>query len=334
MGIYSFKNVRLSPIPLKRKRSRLLTFFNLLLTIYTIQISTMKTKFILQSSLMQLALSVCIASTFTACSCDDDSDINSLLSEETTTIDFEFSGYSYHYGTANILYDFAGNNLVGSDTIYKSSCTLNLRQGKHHLIWINGLWPTNSWMTDIEREKKSGVYFDPQTKTITNYYPDGNTDHVIVYCEKDLEVSPYLLPIQKIEYKHVTCVLRIEVTDNARWLTWYPSQTGQKGRITGVPSVKSVSLDNNKYTLNDVTLQSDSISRYEDDVNRFFMLCPSEGIDDIQPVAEIIDQDGRLIEVNRMPKFSLRRGYITTLRGPLLTGTISDWTVTMEPYRE
>ena len=290
----------------------------------------MKTKqFILQSSLMQLALSVCIASAFTACSSDDDSDINAFLSEETTTINFEFSGYSYYYGTENILFDYAGNSLVGSDTISKSSCTLNLRQGKHKLIWINGLWPT----TNMVVNNRSGVYFDPQTKTITNYYPDGNTEHIIVCCEKDLEVPPYLLPIQKIEYKHVTCVLRIEVTDNAKWLTWHPSQTGLKGRITGVPFVKSVSLDNNKYTLNDVTLQSDSISRYEDDVNRFFMLCPSEGIDDIQPVAEIINQDGKLIEVNRMPKFSLRRGYITTLRGPLLTGTISDWTVTMEPYK-
>lgn len=292
----------------------------------------MKTKVLKSASrLVTMVLISTFVLSFASCGGDDDS-TDDILSKETTPIDFEFSGFSYYYGSANILYDFTGNSLIGSDTIYKSSCTLNLRQGKHKLIWINGLWPTDSWITNIDVEKRSGIYYDPTAKTISNYYPDGNTEHVIVYCEKDLEVPPYLLPIQKIEYKHITCVLRIEVTDNARWLTWYPSQTGLKGRITGIPSVKSVSLDNNKYTLNDITLSNDSISRYEDDVKRFFMLCPSEGIDDIQPVAEIIDQDGKPIEVNQMPRFSLRRGYITTLRGPLLSGTTADWTVTIEPF--
>lgn len=288
----------------------------------------MKTKVFLFAS--SLTLAACLPFLFSACTSDDEN-----LSEETTPIDFEFNGYSYYYGTANILYDYAGNSLVGSDTIYKSSCTLNLRQGKHKMIWINGLWPTDNLTTDIEVRNRSGIYFDPQTKTITNNYPDGNTRHVIVYCEKNLDVSPYLLPVQKIEYKHITCELRIAVTDNANWYNWLTSPTGLKGRIMGVPSVKSVSLDNNKYTLNDILLPGDSIDRYNQYYpHRFFMLCPSEGIDDIQPVAEVTDQDGKPVKVNQIPKFSLRRGYTTILRGPLLSGTTADWKVTMEPYKE
>lgn len=166
---------------------------------------------------------------------------------------------------------------------------------------------------------------------ITNNYLDGNTGHVIVYCEKDLEVTPYLLPVQKIEYKHITCELNIEVTDNARWLT---SQTEPKGRITGIPSVASVSLVGNEYRLNDVKFPVDSIRRYESKYPRRFMLCPSDGLDNIQPIAEIIDKNGNAIPTTSIPKFSLRRGYTTTIRGPLLSGSSSDWTVTMEPYKD
>lgn len=282
------------------------------------------------SYFMLLTLAACMTITFYACNGnDDESTINELLSEETTPVDFEFSGYSHFYGSYNFLFDYAGNNLVGSDTIARSSCTLNLRQGKHKLIWINGLWPTFSLSPDIV-EKKFGVYYEPKSHTVTNSYVDGNTDQIIVYCEKDLEVSPYLLPVQKIEYKHLTCVLRIDVTDEAKWFTWSSSKTGSKGRITGIPSVKSVSLDNNKHSLNDIALPTDSISRYEN----FFMLCPSDGLDNIQPVAEIIDKDGNSMKPTPIPKFSLRRGQVTTLRGPLLSGSTSDWTVTMEPYNE
>lgn len=285
------------------------------------------------SRLIAMALTSTLVLSFTSCGGDDDS-TDDILSNETTPIDFEFSGFSYYYGTDNILFDYAGNSFVGSDTISKSSCTLNLRQGKHKLIWLNGLWPTHSWITDIDGENRYGIYYDPITKSISNYYPDGNTDHIIVYCEKDLEVAHYLLPVQKVEYKHITCELNVEVTDDARWLTWIPSQTGPKGRIIGVPSIKSVSLDNNKYALNDVKLSSDSISRYESNYQRrFFMLCPTDGLDNIQPIAEIIDKNGNAIPTTSIPKISLRRGYTTTVRGPLLSGSSSDWTVTMEAYK-
>ena len=292
----------------------------------------MKTKtFQFVNRLAVLAFVVNYTIGFNACSSDDNSTIDEILSKETTPIDFEFSGYSLFYGTDNVLFDYAGNNLVGSDTNSQTSCTLNLRQGKHKLIWINGLWPTFPLSMDTDEKKKSGVYYDPKTKTITNNYMDGNTGHVIVYCEKNLEVTPYLLPSQKTEYKHITCELNIEVTDNARWLS---SQTEPKGRITGIPSVASVSLVGNEYKLNDVMLPSDSIRRYESNYPRWFMLCPTDGLDNIQPIAEIIDKNGNAIPTTSMPKFSLRRGYTTTVRGPLLSGSSSDWTVTMEPYKE
>lgn len=261
-------------------------------------------------------MAVCI----TACGDDDEPTVDELLSEETTPIEFQFSGYSYYYGSENILYDYAGSRYVGSDTIRNSTCTINLRQGNHKLIWINGLWPTFP-LWGNNGQNKSGVYYDPQAKTVTNFYPDGNTEHIIVYCEKDLEVTPYLMPAQKIEYKPLTCVLKIKVTD---------LQAGQKGRITGVPSVKSVSLTGDDFSLNNIDLPTDSIRRYEE----VFMLCPAKGFDDIQPVVEVTGNGGNVAPTTTLPKFSLKRGYVTSLRGPIFTGSTSDWEVIMEQYRE
>ena len=64
----------------------------------------------------------------------------------------------------------------------------------------------------------------------------------------------------------------------------------------------------------------------------YHSLCPLNGLDNIQLIAETYDKDGNSIPATILPLFSLRRGYTTILCGPLFSGTTSDWSVTMEPY--
>ena len=63
-----------------------------------------------------------------------------------------------------------------------------------------------------------------------------------------------------------------------------------------------------------------------------YILCPINGLDNIQLTAEVYDKDGNPISTTTLPKFNLRRGYTTILRGPLFSGSTSDWTVTMKQY--
>ena len=139
------------------------------------------------SRLILLALTYMFTLAFTACAGDDDSEptVDELLSEETTPIDFEFDDFEYL--DRYFLFDYAGNKYIGSDTLTTSKCTLELRQGKHHLIWMKGQYGGD-------------VDFIPQNRTFSGYTSNIN----VSYTEMDIEVSPYLMPVKKVTLQEKT----------------------------------------------------------------------------------------------------------------------------------
>ena len=324
----------------------------------------MKTRtFTLASRLASLALAITIFS-FASCSKDKDDEpsVDEILSEETTPVTFEFS-QKLSSRERYIMFDYAGNRFLSSDSTMYSQHTIDMRQGKHHILWFNNLNaeqpnPLFGYIPDEELYTK-GVHFDPNTKTCTVYNKDGKVDY-FSYYEKDIEIYPYLLPTQKVNFnKYITCGISIKVTDKSNHLT-QPTESNSNsyhlaceyiGKIEGIPFVKSVSLTENTYHQQKEGIKEsiytylpadyyrgDKIIKegYEFHIGDWYggsyYLCPLNGIDNIQLVAEIHDKEGNPIPTTPLPKISLRRGCTTVLTGPLFSGSTSDWTVTMKEW--
>ncbi|MBR1519834.1 MAG: hypothetical protein IJ635_01175 [Bacteroidaceae bacterium] len=316
------------------------------------------------------------AVTFTSCSKNDDEpSVDELLSKETTPIDFEITNFNWGYEA--MLFDYAGNNYIGSDTLSRDKKTIDLRQGKHHLIWMDGLKKdgvSSSWYKDelLSWKYTSGSHFDPITRTVTTY-TDYGAERPVRYYEKDFEVYPYLMPVQKVEYnQYLTAEAYIYITDThpnlpmpAKGEENYPFERFEEvGKMTGFPHIKMVSLDNNRYEMMEKEYEHviytcdmgtywnwhggydpnwhDKYDLFDydnapsgfvmTDVTGYQMLCPKDGLNNIQLTTEVHDIDGAPIPTTKLPKFSIRRGYTTVLRGPLYSGSTSDWTVEMVPY--
>lgn len=312
--------------------------------------------------LVLLVLTCVFMLAFITCS-DNDSEptIDELLSEETTPIEFEF-GTIQDKWDQYILFDYAGNHYVGTDTIDNSyKCTLDLRQGKHQLLWIYGLDNNNClnpYWNNSNNIYYNGVHYDPDEKTFSVY--DEYTDvGSVKYCQKEIEVTPYLMAPQQIRFtKYISGSIQIVITDIPKGTAmpeWVEDAHGwdwvKIGIVTDIPSVKTVFLDSNghkmqKESSRDLYLQVDLKHRWSDQCDETFRdaglemnslyyttLCPSYGLDDIQLNFEIWDINGNTLPITMPPKFNLRRGFTTILRGPLFSGNTSDWTVTMEPYK-
>lgn len=306
------------------------------------------------SRLAALALATITVFTFSACSGDDDEpSVDDILSTETTPIEFRFPEYDRYF-----MFDYAGNNYVGSDSVEAYGCTLDLRQGKHRLIWFKSLdyedisvdWQYGGPKYNI------GVHYNPSDKTLTNYSESGNVSKM-AYSDKELEVSPYLLPTQQVHFdKYATGSISVRVTDTAQNANFEKrtstaevdewSYISYIGIVKGFPSVRTVSIANgdskiDKESFNSAISTHVHYTKYHENVRyeisdisaEVNILCPLNGINDIQLTAELNDSHGNLIPTTALPKCSLRRGYTTVLRGPLFSGSSADWTVTMEPYK-
>lgn len=268
--------------------------------------------------------------TFSLIACSDDDDeptIDELLSEETTPIDFEFEDFEYH--DRYFLFDYAGNNYVGSDTLTTSKCTLDLRQGKHHLIWMKGLYGRD-------------VDFIPQNRTFSGYTSNIN----VTYTEMDIEVSPFLMPVKKVTLKKkkqiegntslaimVTDIDKVDINDE---IDINDINASKKIKVTGFPFMNNISLDGNSYEIEKeiYTYWVHFIISKEDLVGiSLHTLCPTSRIEDIQLKVEVWDAKGKPIPTTTLPKISLECGYTTDLHGPLFSGSTADWTVTMEPFQ-
>jgi len=329
----------------------------------------MKTKTFLSASRLAVLMLVCVFTFgFAGCGGDDDEptgqpkekSIDELLSNETTPIDFKFSEYLYDWDQF-ILFDYAGNNYVGTDTIVRGSrYTLDLRQGKHSLLWIFGLDNNdylNQYWKNADDMFYAGVHYNPENKSFSVYDKYASPGKV-KYCEKELEITPYLMAAQQIEFtNYVAGSVQIIVTDIPKGTAmpeWIEDAHGwdwvKIGKVTGIPSIKTVFLKNNDYRLQekvsvDMFLQVDTEHRWSNqrdesardeglEINSLYSttLCPLSGLDNIQLGVDVWDVNGNLLPTNSLPTFNMRRGYVTTLRGPLFSGSTSDWTVKMEPY--
>ena len=287
----------------------------------------------------------------TSCGGDDDLSIDEILSQETTPIDFQLAEYNNRYDKY-FLFDYAGNSYVGSDTVSSYKCTIDLRQGKHHLLWIKGIDDEPKY----GKKYYAGIHYDPQEKTITDYGDSYSYSEKIIYSETDLEVTQYLMPVQQIRPANYICgLIQVEISDMSDDVEQPRDRSGDEdydpvsqyrysrpvvGTVSGFPNVSKVSLTGNDYTQKkessscDILLQYhyDRVGEREFSLRAIGSLCPKSGIDNIQLTVDMKDKNGSHIPTTALPRCSLKRGYTTVLRGPLFSGTTSDWTVTMEPF--
>lgn len=292
-----------------------------------------------------LVLALVSVFVFASCSSSDDEEkIDEILSDKTTPVTFEVGPHSY------TMFDYAGSKYVGSDSIsgyvvindrknrnYNEEVEINLRQGKHHLLWFTGLdASTYSWYDELNGYPK----YDPLTKTVTAL--PGN---YIQYAECDLHVTEYLLPTQKLTFRPLMAYIDVQVTD-------IPKDIESSGIMIAAPIAGSISIDGDGYKAMKDGMQMDvNVDKNYDKNGKpcyetsvwypvehdgsgmpVSVLCPKNGIDNIQLTTEVKDKEGKSIPTTTLPKFSIRRGHTTVLRGPLFSGSTSDWTVTMEPY--
>lgn len=324
----------------------------------------MKTKtFSLASRLALLALALTMSLSFTSCGSDDKDDdpsVENRLSEETTPITF-----SLHIDD-NFLFDYAYGKYIGSDTLYAGRWyeekNIELRQGSHHLVWLKGI--------DEDSDDMYGVHFNPATKRLENNDERGEAAEDVRFVEKDIEVTPYLMPVQKLEYEnYATCMLVIRITDSSPDVpkpvvsedSYVPTVIG---RVTGIPFIQSVSLTGTEYTVKGdmdteiiaVPAKNENWDIKEGELpwlsvtavgeanlyaqgvkdmragNR--LLCPLSGLVDVRPKAIVYDVNGNVIPTTELPRITLLRGCVTCLTGPLFSGSTSDWSVSLSSYSD
>lgn len=293
------------------------------------------------SRLAVLALAVI---SFASCSKDKDEEpsIDEILSEETTPITFELP-------TGNVtLFDYAGNRFIESDTFKiqsrnGDSRTLELRQGKHKLLWFVGL--------DVKKVNEQDdfadvVHYDPQSKSVYATLPYVSTTLDLRYCQKEIEIFPYLMPTQKLTFQPLTASIKFNITDSSPLVNQGKKSYTAIGEIKGVPAVVSMGITTGEYK-RDEQLEKNFIpplgiyaiynsvtGKQNIEAHEYLKpLCPFNGIDNIQLIPDVKDDNGRSIPTTTLPKISLRRGYTTVLTGPLFSGSTSDWTVTMEEWK-
>ena len=278
------------------------------------------------SRLMVVALAVCVSLSFAACGDDDEPSVDELLSDKTSTVRFELPATYVNY----LLYDYAGSHLLNCYVICssKKNYELELRQGKHHFIWID-------CMSYPDRED----LFDPIAKTFNVIEPE----NIYRYAEYDYEVTDYVKESHKPNFYPLYATVEIYVTDFSSDLkqpdepVYFVSQQKEinVGKIVGFPVVTSFSLHGGKYEATD---------HFNGTVTAFYgvyskkvrvycgtrILCPEDGINGIQLHAEVESATGETIPTTPLPPISLRRGYTTILKGPLFSGSTADWKVTME----
>lgn len=293
----------------------------------------MKTKTFLSASRLAVMALACIFS-FTACGGDDEEPtVDELLSEETTPITFDLTKRGAHF-----LFDYAGSSLVGSDTIeieynFQKSQTIDLRQGKHRLLWLRGL----SKSQDIwDRERFYACpYYDIKSGTVKVLDDDYwlALDYPLPqYAVKEIEVTPYLMPEQKIEYQLLCAQIYISFSCDI------PTDDDVSLSVYGIPFVKEVGIEDNRYTMGNANNEAVHATTFQGAQGRYNLalfskniLCPKGGIDNVQLRYEVT-RNGSVIYSASLPVISLQRGHETTISGPLIDGEMADFTVETKTY--
>lgn len=287
-----------------------------------------------------------------AWSCSSKDELEEMLSAETTPVTFLVDAQ-----TTPIFFDYTeGWRYIGSDTVKSTSsqkASLNLRQGKHNIIAVKEI-DTNA------DNQKTGIRFDPNNRAFYLHSErdakglDGEISMLGVattkacYWHRQLEVSPYLLPEQRLEYTPVTASLSVDL--------FPPNTMPEDTRIIGmqisvkdVPVVEETGMSDNDYKLRQVPheLYGKLSLTGRNEMSRvsnipYITLCPAEGLHDISLTLNvsvqllILSQYGTQTYQQhysvQLPKFSLKRGYTTCLVGTLYSDKTEDWAVEMLPY--
>lgn len=301
-----------------------------------LQRTTMNTQTKLSARrLIKMTLACLMAVCLAACGGDDEPTVDELLSEEATPITFDLSKKGRH-----ILFDYAGNNLVNSDTIDveysdQKSQTVDLRQGKHRLLWMRGLLFSEG--IDDEVVFIASPYYDINSRTVKCQDYDYRlqlTYPLPQFCFKEIEVTPYLMPEEKVEYQPLCAQIYLSLSCD------FSLDDEVSLSVSGIPFVKEVGIDDNRYTLGDVdtttgngtTFQGDGKrGRYEFALFGKNILCPKDGLDNLQLHYDVT-RNGEVIHSASLPPISLRRGYETAISGPLIGGNTDSFVVEMKTY--
>ena len=296
----------------------------------------MNAKALFSESRMALLTLACIFTlSLAACGGNDDEASVDELSEKTTPITFNLMKKGRH-----ILFDYAGSRLVGADTIdveYSDQKlqTIDLRQGKHRLLWMRGLLFSDG--TDDEVVFIASPYYDVKSGTLKCHDHDYGLQYnypLPQYYIKEMEVTPYLMPEQKVEYQLLCAQIHLSLSCD------FSFDDDVSMSVSGIPFVKEVGIDNNRYTLGEVNKEviqattfqgSGAQGRYNLALFRKDILCPKDGLDNVQLTYEVT-RNGRTIYSASLPPISLKRGYETTIRGPLVGGQVNDFTVEIYTY--
>lgn len=288
------------------------------------------------------------------------------LSEQTTPVKFE-TGYGNRY-----MFDYGGGKYLGSDTLSKGwGTSLDLRQGKHHLVWFKDLSDyggysglTYNFEDDYEQVYWGGVHYDPVKRVVKLYdyddltaeyltYPKETVISRVKYAEMELLVYPTLLPTQKVNFTHLTCGISITATDMTSGLAKpelnpNPSSGTYTEPVVGevtIPYIYSLSLKDNSIEKDERVSTIRTYAQNWDPqtlvyenvgimVGGAVMLCPPEGVQNIQLKAKVFNANGKYIPTTPLPAISVKRGYTTVLEGPLFSGTQSDWKVSYKPMED
>jgi len=282
----------------------------------------------------------------------------SELSEETTPVKFE-TGYGNRF-----FFDYGGGEYLGSDTLTKGwGTTYDLRQGMHHLVWLKDL-DKNGFYIDAPEGYGYGVHYNPVKRVVKLYdfddltteyptYPKETCIPCVQCAEMDLQVYPTLLPTQKVNFTHLTCGISITATDMTSGLAKpelnpNPNSGTYTEPVVGevtIPYIYSLSLKDNSIEKDERVSKIRTYAKNWDPQTLLYenigimvggavMLCPPEGMQNIQIKARVYDRNGKDIPTTPLPAISVKRGYTTVLEGPLFSGTQSDWKVSYEPYLE
>lgn len=275
---------------------------------------------------------------FTACGGDDNLSADDTLSIDSTPVSFapgeEGIFFLYDYTTAG---KFVGAHKFTTKW-FKEEITVNLRRGRHKLLWVTGV--NNS--TPMEYPESIDY-----TRHGTFYYSDGDSivwydnnlpiGFGVRYCEQEINVTDHIMNSQPISFLRAESCVQIMSTDFSPLLDMADGdELFGVGSIVVSPFVKTMSLMGKDFkVINGGTPGNIFVKNIPESghscvtaVTRL-LLCPKDGLQDVEVQCSIFDKGGNIIPTTTLPKISIKRGYTTHLEGPLFSGSTSDWKVLM-----
>jgi hypothetical protein len=311
----------------------------------------MKQRYI--SFTMHLILAVFVCVSFIGInSCGDDSldseedSIDEVLSIDTTPVSFIYDELTFHSDGLLYLFDYTpGGQLVSTSTfevraVRDGKITVNLRRGKHKLLWMTGICNNAPDGYDYWTGDRHGTHFDPATKELFWYDDYSSSGSVVYYREQNITVTDHVSSIPLNQFLPTTCSLRVLSKDivPAVGLSTGDGFEKEIGTLKIGKRVKTMSLTGKHYTLIDSAAYGVVYARAVIENSKPIdtcvvafspsLLCPVGGLSNIPITCEVKDKNGDIVPTTAFPNQTLKRGYVTSLEGFLFSGKPSGWRVT------